>query len=233
MTSLLKASPYIDYHLYRMYDSAATNVPGTQQRTGYANPEVDKLLDQERSTFDQAKRLPILKQAQALVWQDQPLIYLLQMVNLWGSRNGTSGYHRAAHRRLRARPARAPVTDARRSAACCATSRGGSCWAVPVLLGRVADRVRYPQDDPGRRGPGRWPGTDATAADIQAIRQSWASTGPCTSSTRGGWDVWPGSTSAGPRSRRRPVSYEIATRVPADRGARRLRAGAGRGGGPR
>ncbi|HLN14580.1 MAG TPA: ABC transporter substrate-binding protein [bacterium] len=92
MTSLLKASPYIDYHLYRMYDSAATNVPGTQQRTGYSNPQVDKLLDQERSTFDPAKRLPILRQAQALIWQDQPLIYLFQMVNLWGSRNGTSGY---------------------------------------------------------------------------------------------------------------------------------------------
>ena len=92
MTSLLKASPYIDYHLYRMYDSAATNVPGTQQRTGYSNPEVDRLLAQERSTFDPAKRLPILKHAQTLVWQDQPLIYLFQMVNLWGARNGTSGY---------------------------------------------------------------------------------------------------------------------------------------------
>ncbi|HYM68132.1 MAG TPA: ABC transporter substrate-binding protein [bacterium] len=92
MTSLLKSSPYIDYHLYRMYDSAATNVPGTQQRTGYANPEVDRLLDEERSMFDQAKRLPILKHAQALVWQDQPLIYLFQLVNLWGARAGAKGF---------------------------------------------------------------------------------------------------------------------------------------------
>jgi len=91
-TCLLKSSPYIDYHLYRMYDSAATNVPETQQRTGYANPEVDRLIAAERSTFDQAKRLPILKQAQQLIWQDQPIIYLLQLVNIWGARNGTSGF---------------------------------------------------------------------------------------------------------------------------------------------
>ncbi|TMI85194.1 MAG: hypothetical protein E6H03_00850 [Bacillati bacterium ANGP1] len=91
-TCLLKGSPYIDYHLYRMYDSAATNVPATQQRTGYSNPEVDKLIAAERSTFDPEKRLPILKQAQQIIWQDQPIIYLLQLVNIWGARQGTSGF---------------------------------------------------------------------------------------------------------------------------------------------
>ncbi len=92
LTSLVKSSSYIDYHLYRMYDSEATNVPGTQQRTGYGNPEVDKLLAQERSMFDQPQRLPILKRAQQLIWQDQPLIYLFQMANLWGARAGTKGF---------------------------------------------------------------------------------------------------------------------------------------------
>ena len=91
-TCLLKGSPYIDYHLYRMYDSAATNVPATQQRTGYSNPEVDKLIAAERSTFDPEKRLPILKQVQQIIWQDQPIIYLLQLVNIWGARQGTSGF---------------------------------------------------------------------------------------------------------------------------------------------
>ena len=91
-TCLLKGSPYIDYHLYRMYDSAATNVPATQQRTGYANPKVDALIAAERRTFDPEKRLPILKEAQRLVWDDQPIIYLLQLVNIWGARNGTSGF---------------------------------------------------------------------------------------------------------------------------------------------
>jgi len=91
-TCLLKGSPYIDYHLYRMYDSAATNVPATQQRTGYANPKVDALIAAERRTFDPAARLPILKEAQRLVWQDQPIVYLLQLVNIWGARNGVSGF---------------------------------------------------------------------------------------------------------------------------------------------
>ncbi|HKX17329.1 MAG TPA: ABC transporter substrate-binding protein [bacterium] len=91
-TCLLKGSPYIDYHLYRMYDSAATNVPATQQRTGYANPRVDALIAAERRTFDPDKRLPILKEAQRLVWDDQPIIYLLQLVNIWGARSGASGF---------------------------------------------------------------------------------------------------------------------------------------------
>ncbi|HEV2359450.1 MAG TPA: ABC transporter substrate-binding protein [bacterium] len=91
-TCLLKGSPFIDYHLYRMYDSAATNVPATQQRTGYANPKVDALIAAERRTFDPAARLPILKEAQGLIWQDQPIIYLLQLVNIWGARNGVSGF---------------------------------------------------------------------------------------------------------------------------------------------
>lgn len=91
-TCLLKGSPYIDYHLYRMYDSAATNVPATQQRTGYANPKVDALIAAERRTFDPAARLPILKEAQRLVWEDQPIIFLLQLVNIWGARSGVSGF---------------------------------------------------------------------------------------------------------------------------------------------
>ena len=91
-TCLLKGSPYIDYHLYRMYDSAATNVPATQQRTGYADSEVDRLIAAERRTFDPGARLPILKQAQQIIWQDQPIIYLLQLVNIWGARSGASGF---------------------------------------------------------------------------------------------------------------------------------------------
>jgi ABC-type transport system substrate-binding protein len=34
----------------------------------------------------------MLKQVQQIIWQDQPIIYLLQLVNLWGARNGTSGF---------------------------------------------------------------------------------------------------------------------------------------------
>jgi len=89
---LLKTSEYVDYHLYRMYHSDATTKTVTAQRYAYANPEVDKLIAQEQSTFEPEKRLPILRQAQELIWKDQPLVYLFHQVNVWGQRKTVSGF---------------------------------------------------------------------------------------------------------------------------------------------
>jgi peptide/nickel transport system substrate-binding protein len=89
---LLKTSPYVDYHLYRMYHSDATLRTVTAQHYAYQNPEVDKLIAQERATFDPEKRLPILKQAEQLVWNDQPLVYLFGQTNVWGQRKTVSGF---------------------------------------------------------------------------------------------------------------------------------------------
>jgi peptide/nickel transport system substrate-binding protein len=89
---LIKTSEFIDYHLYRMYHSQATNIPGTAQRTAYSNPEVDRLLDQQRSTFDPEKRLAILKQVQEVLWKDQPLLFVFHQVNIWGQRKNVSGF---------------------------------------------------------------------------------------------------------------------------------------------
>jgi peptide/nickel transport system substrate-binding protein len=89
---LLKTSAYVDYHLYRMYHSDATTRTVTAQHYAYQNPEVDKLITQERTTFDQEKRLPILKQAQDLIWKDQPLVFLFAQTNVWGQRKNVSGF---------------------------------------------------------------------------------------------------------------------------------------------
>jgi ABC-type transport system substrate-binding protein len=89
---LLKTSQYVDYHLYRMYHSDATVKTVTAQHYGYQNPEVDKLITAERTTFDREKRLPILKQAQELIWKDQPLVYLFAQTNVWGQRKTVSGF---------------------------------------------------------------------------------------------------------------------------------------------
>ncbi|MCC6175410.1 MAG: hypothetical protein IT305_08935 [Chloroflexi bacterium] len=89
---LLKTSEYIDYHLYRMYHSDATLKTVTAQHYGYSNPEVDKLIREEEETFDQDKRLPILKQAQELIWKDQPLVYLMHLTNIWGQRKNVSAF---------------------------------------------------------------------------------------------------------------------------------------------
>jgi glutathione transport system substrate-binding protein len=89
---LLKTSEYVDYHLYRMYHSEATTKTVTAQRYAYGNPEVDQLIRQEQTTFEPQKRLEILKQAQELIWKDQPLVYLFHQVNVWGQRKNVSGF---------------------------------------------------------------------------------------------------------------------------------------------
>jgi peptide/nickel transport system substrate-binding protein len=89
---LVKTSEFVDYHLYRMYHTEATLKTVTAQRYAYSNPEVDKLIDEERRTFEPEKRLPILKQAQELIWKDQPLVYLFHQVNVWGQRKSVSGF---------------------------------------------------------------------------------------------------------------------------------------------
>jgi ABC-type transport system substrate-binding protein len=89
---LLKTSAYVDYHLFRMYHSDATTRTVTAQHYAYQNPEVDKLIQQERTTFDPEKRLPILKQAQELIWKDQPLVYLFAQTNVWGQRKTVQGF---------------------------------------------------------------------------------------------------------------------------------------------
>lgn len=56
--------------LFKGFRSTAT---GTN-RSGYANPEVDKLLDQAIATADDAKRCDLYKQAQVLIDADTPVM---------------------------------------------------------------------------------------------------------------------------------------------------------------
>ncbi|MBM4261989.1 MAG: peptide ABC transporter substrate-binding protein [Deltaproteobacteria bacterium] len=49
---------------------------GASPRIGYSNPKVDELLQQERQTFDPAKRKKILAQAMSLITEDAPAHFL-------------------------------------------------------------------------------------------------------------------------------------------------------------
>ncbi len=51
-------------------------VPGGLNFVGYANPEVDALLEAGRSTLDQAARKEIYKRFQAILHEDQPYCFL-------------------------------------------------------------------------------------------------------------------------------------------------------------
>jgi ABC-type transport system substrate-binding protein len=86
-----RTSYYSDYQLYRLYQSEAANA-NAAQRSGYNNPEVDKLLAAERNEFDPEKRLPIFKEVQQLIWDDTPFLYLFNSVNLYGQATNVSGF---------------------------------------------------------------------------------------------------------------------------------------------
>jgi ABC-type transport system substrate-binding protein len=86
-----RSSFYLDYHLYRMYQTDATHA-NAAQRSGYSNPAVDALLKQEESDFDTNHRLATFQQAQKLIWDDQPFVYLFQTESFWGQQKSVSGF---------------------------------------------------------------------------------------------------------------------------------------------
>ncbi len=50
---------------------------GTLNEFGYANPELDQLLERGRATFDQKERASIYQQAQKLIATDAPVVYFV------------------------------------------------------------------------------------------------------------------------------------------------------------
>ncbi|HKB80377.1 MAG TPA: ABC transporter substrate-binding protein [Thermoanaerobaculia bacterium] len=66
--------------------------PEGQNRGSYQNPEVDKLLQQGRSTFDQAKRRQAYVQVQKILQQDLPYISLYLQDNVAVMRSNIDGY---------------------------------------------------------------------------------------------------------------------------------------------
>ncbi|PYM13693.1 MAG: hypothetical protein DMD81_20365, partial [Candidatus Rokuibacteriota bacterium] len=50
---------------------------GTLNEFGYANPEVDRLLERGRATFDQKERARLYHQVQKLIAADAPVVYLV------------------------------------------------------------------------------------------------------------------------------------------------------------
>jgi peptide/nickel transport system substrate-binding protein len=60
-------------------------------RSGYCNPEVDKLLDQAAAETDQNKRLDLYRQASQIVWNDRADLWHYQMALHVGAKKGLSG----------------------------------------------------------------------------------------------------------------------------------------------
>jgi peptide/nickel transport system substrate-binding protein len=87
----IRSSQYLDYHLYRLYHSAATKA-NAAQRTGYGNPEVDRLIDEARKVADPAKRNPLYQQAEKLIWDDVALLWVVDLSSAMGNRKSVTGW---------------------------------------------------------------------------------------------------------------------------------------------
>lgn len=89
-TQQLRSSTYLDYHLYRLFHSESTFAEGAQ-RSGYKNEEVDALLNEGRSTFDEEARLAAYAEAQRLIWEDAAFVWVFVKANTYAQRAGITG----------------------------------------------------------------------------------------------------------------------------------------------
>jgi peptide/nickel transport system substrate-binding protein len=75
-------------------DANITNFVGTggsQNVAGYSNPDLDAVLDKARQSLDDGERADLYGQAQQLLQEDDPLIYLYRQRNLTGVSKKLSG----------------------------------------------------------------------------------------------------------------------------------------------
>jgi peptide/nickel transport system substrate-binding protein len=73
----------VDPDPYPLFHSTQT-YPRGQNFVGYANAEVDKLLEQGRVELDQAKRKEIYWRVHQLLAEDQPYTWVIQVSQKWG-----------------------------------------------------------------------------------------------------------------------------------------------------
>ena len=90
-TQQIRTSRYLDYHLYRLFNCEAA-IMEAAQRSGYCNPKVDELLAKGRSTFNLEERKKYYAEAQQLIWDDAPFVWVFVRQNLLASRKAVTDY---------------------------------------------------------------------------------------------------------------------------------------------
>lgn len=71
----------LETDIYQMFHSSQAKTDG-DNFISYSNPELDKLIDQARSTVDEATRMPLWQQAERILYDDQPYTFLLRRKTL-------------------------------------------------------------------------------------------------------------------------------------------------------
>jgi peptide/nickel transport system substrate-binding protein len=71
----------IETDIYQMFHSSQIKDNG-DNRISYANPKLDKLIEEARRTVDENKRMPLWRQAERILYEDQPYTFLMRRKNL-------------------------------------------------------------------------------------------------------------------------------------------------------
>jgi peptide/nickel transport system substrate-binding protein len=67
----------VETDVYQIFHSTQTQAGG-DNATSYKNLELDKLVEQARSSVDEAKRMPLWQQAERIIYEDQPYTFLMR-----------------------------------------------------------------------------------------------------------------------------------------------------------
>jgi len=71
----------VETDIYQMFHSSRTE-DGGDNFVGNKSPELDKLIDEARATVDEAKRMPLWQQAEAIMYDEQPYTFLMRRKTL-------------------------------------------------------------------------------------------------------------------------------------------------------
>ncbi|HED39160.1 MAG TPA: ABC transporter substrate-binding protein, partial [Chromatiales bacterium] len=73
----LSWSSGVETDIFQMFHGSQTE-NGGDNFVGNKNPELDKLIDEARATVDEAKRMPLWQQTEAIMYDDQPYTFLMR-----------------------------------------------------------------------------------------------------------------------------------------------------------
>ena len=81
-----------DFALWRNFHSTTTGRFVNVSQTRYSNPEVDKLLEKGQTSIKDEDRAKAYADAQKLIWDDAPWVFLYYTVNAYGVRKRVQGF---------------------------------------------------------------------------------------------------------------------------------------------
>ena len=67
----------VETDIFQMFHGSQTE-NGGDNFVGNKNPKLDKLIDEARATVDEAKRMPLWQQTEAIMYDDQPYTFLMR-----------------------------------------------------------------------------------------------------------------------------------------------------------